>query len=251
MRYDTFRQEVKLYFTLFYESRIKGFVFKTYFDERIFKNFKDKRSNFLGLLKILFFFHVFIFFVDIIFALFYFIEFLINIFFRYIFFSIGQFFYMISCLLKFLAYEKRKYIDYEKLEKTINIILRIKKKYKKKNKYYIMLSDYIDPNEKKIKSFLRKKKLDIKTNNFSTFFLDLANTFHTDIQAYMLETIIVRRKSNKRWRSYLYLFFISTFFYSFRLFVASMKNLYQKNFYYEAIFEFLKQSVPTKLKKNF
>jgi hypothetical protein len=114
-----------------------------------------------------------------------------------------------------------------------------------------MLSDYIDPNEKQIKSFLRKKKLDIKTNHFSTFFLDLANTFHTDIQAYMTETIMTRRRSNKRWRSYLYLFFISTFFYSFRLFVASMKKLYQKKFYYENIFEFLKQSIPTKLKKKF
>jgi len=78
-------------------------------------------------------------------------------------------------------------MDYEKLQKSINNYLWAKKLYKKKGKLYFYLSGKIDPNEKAIKSFLRKKKLDIRFNYASIFFLDLANTFNTDIKAYLSE----------------------------------------------------------------
>src|SRR5688572_26126000 len=117
----------------------------------------------------------------------YFIEFLINILFRFLFFLLGNFFFILSNLLNFLAFEKRKYIDYEKMYKKIVTYLKIKRQYRKKGKIYTYISDKIDPNEKSIKSFLRKKKIDIKLGHVSTFFLDLENTFKMDIHSYLNE----------------------------------------------------------------
>ena len=157
---------------------------------------------------------------------------------------------MLSSVSEFLGFEKRKYIDYEKLEKKIRKYLISKRRYKRKGKYYLRFSGYVDFNEKEIKSFLRKKKLYIKFKHVSNFFLNLANTFHLDINAYLNETFFMRRKSYRRLVSYLYLFIISTVYYSFRFIVFLFKKLSNKKLY-ENVWQFLKTSVPKKIKKTY
>lgn len=245
---ELFRLENKSYFDVFYQDKWYQFNLKCYFDNRIFKNFKTRRSCIFGLVKIFFFAHIFLFVIDCFFILFYLIEFFINLILRFIFFLLGSFFYMLSDSLKFLAFEKRKYMDYEKLQKSINNYLWAKKLYKKKGKLYFYLSGKIDPNEKAIKSFLRKKKLDIRFNYASIFFLDLANTFNTDIKAYLSEDFFFRRKSYKRWASYLYLLIISVFYYFSRMLIYIFKRLVDKQLY-SNVWEYIKVKFPGKIKK--
>jgi cell shape-determining protein MreC len=95
------------------------FSFKNYYDERIFNDFEDKNSIYLGFLKIFLFIHVFCFFFDLFCSFFYFFEFLLNIILKFIFFFLSEILEIFSLLFKFLAFEKRKYYDYEKLEKEI------------------------------------------------------------------------------------------------------------------------------------
>jgi len=154
--------------------------------------------------------------------------------------------------LNFLAFEKRKYIDYEKMYKKIVTYLKIKRQYKKKGKIYTYISDKIDPNEKSIKSFLRKKKIDIKLNNASIFFFDLENTFKMDIQSYLNEELNARRKSYKRWGYYLYLLAISFFYYMSRFIVFLFRKLANKQLYidlYSSIYTYIETTIPKKKKK--
>jgi len=169
-----------------------------------------------------------------------------------LFFWAGSVFYVLSTLLNFLAFEKRKYMDYEKMHKKLVTYLKIQRQYKKKGKIYTYISDKIDPNEKSIKSFLRKKKIDIKLNQASIFFFDLENTFKMDIQAYLNEQVVARRNSYKRWGYYFYLLVISFVYYMSRVFISVFKKFTDKQLYidlYTSISTYVKTAIPKQKKK--